>query len=110
MLYTECGMEIIMEYLVDMKNITVKFPGVLALEDEEECRKFFDDVATIKEVLDLSARLEVARLLDAGTVFSEISKATGASSATISRVNKCLTYGEGGYKTVLERLPERDEN
>ena len=94
----------------EKKNLQQFYKAVLALEDEEECRKFFDDVATIKEVLDLSARLEVARLLDAGTVFSEISKATGASSATISRVNKCLTYGEGGYKTVLERLPERDEN
>lgn len=85
-------------------NLQQFYKAVLALEDEEECRKFFDDVATIKEVLDLSARLEVARLLDNGSVFSEISKETGASSATISRVNKCLTYGEGGYKTVLDRI------
>ena len=88
----------------EKKNLKQFYRAILALEDEEECRKFFDDVATIKEALDLSARLEVARLLDEGVVFSEISKATGASSATISRVNKCLTYGEGGYKTVLERL------
>ena len=101
----------------EKKNLQQFYRAVLALEDEEECRKFFDDVATIKEALDLSARLEVikealdlsarlevARLLDEGVVFSEISKATGASSATISRVNKCLTYGEGGYKTVLDRL------
>lgn len=85
-------------------NLQQFYKAVLALETEEECRKFFDDVATIKEVLDLSARLEVARLLDNGSVFSEISKETGASSATISRVNKCLTYGEGGYKTVLDRI------
>ena len=88
----------------EKKNLQQFYRAILALEDEEECRKFFDDVATIKEALDLSARLEVARLLDEGVVFSEISKATGASSATISRVNKCLTYGEGGYKTVLDRL------
>ena len=88
----------------EKKNLKQFYRAILALEDEEECRKFFDDVATIKEALDLSARLEVARLLDEGVVFSEISKATGASSATISRVNKCLTYGEGGYKTVLDRL------
>ena len=88
----------------EKKNLQQFYRAVLALEDEEECRKFFDDVATIKEALDLSARLEVARLLDEGVVFSEISKATGASSATISRVNKCLTYGEGGYRTVLDRL------
>lgn len=90
----------------EKQNMHQFYKAVLTLEDEEECRKFFDDVATIKEVLDLSARLEVARLLSEGTVFSEISKETGASSATISRVNKCITYGEGGYETVLARLKE----
>jgi TrpR-related protein YerC/YecD len=82
------------------------YRAVLALKDDEECRKFFDDVATIKELIDLSARLEVARMLDSGAVFSEISRETGASSATISRVNKCLRYGEGGYKIVIERIKE----
>ena len=91
----------------EKRNLQQFYMAVLSLRDEEECRKFFDDVATIKEVLDLSARLEVARLLDEGTVFSEISKETGASSATISRVNKCLTYGEGGYRTVLERMRKK---
>ena len=90
----------------DKSNISQFFKAVLALENEEECRRFFDDVATIKELLDLSARLEVARMLDEGAVFSEISKATGASSATISRVNKCLAYGEGGYKNVLDKLKD----
>jgi TrpR-related protein YerC/YecD len=90
----------------DKSNMNQFYRAVLALENEEECRKFFDDVATIKELLDLSARLEVARMLDDGAVFSEISKATGASSATISRVNKCLAYGEGGYKTVLDKLKD----
>ena len=92
----------------DRKNLKQFYQAVLSLETEEECRMFFDDVATIKELLDLSARLEVARMLDSGSVFSEISKETGASSATISRVNKCFTYGEGGYKTVLERI-NKDE-
>ncbi len=82
------------------------YRAVLTLKDEEECRKFFDDVATIKEMIDLSARLEVARMLDSGAVFSEISRETGASSATISRVNKCLTYGEGGYKIDIDRIKE----
>ena len=90
--------------IINKKNMQQFYRAVLALKDEEEARRFFDDVATIKEVLDLSARLEVARLLSEGEVFSEISKATGASSATISRVNKCITYGEGGYETVLKRL------
>ena len=80
------------------------YKAILALKTEDEARKFFDDVATIKELLDLSSRLEVARMLSEKKVFSEISKETGASSATISRVNKCLTYGEGGYATALERL------
>ena len=88
----------------DKQNLSQFYKAVLTLESEEDCRRFFDDVATIKELLDLSARLEVARMLDSGAVFSEISRETGASSATISRVNKCLSYGEGGYKTVLERL------
>ena len=90
----------------EKQNLSQFYKAVLTLENEDDCRRFFDDVATIKEVLDLSARLEVARMLDAGVVFSEISRETGASSATISRVNKCLSYGEGGYKTVLERLKE----
>ena len=88
----------------EKKNMQQFYKAVLTLKDEEEARKFFDDVATIKEVLDLSSRLEVARMLKAGAVFSEISKETGASSATISRVNKCLNYGEGGYETVLDRV------
>ena len=91
----------------EKKNLKQFYKAVLSLNDAEECRKFFDDVATIKEVLDMSARLEVARMLNEGTVFSEISKETGASSATISRVNKCLTYGDGGYKTVLERMKRK---
>lgn len=88
----------------EKKNMQQFYRAVLSLENEEEARRFFDDVATIKEVLDLSARLEVARMLSEGEVFSEISRATGASSATISRVNKCITYGEGGYETVLSRM------
>ena len=88
----------------DRENMSRFYKAVLALENEEECRRFFDDVATIKEVLDLSSRLKVAKMLSEGAVFSEISRETGASSATISRVNKCLNYGEGGYKTVLDRL------
>lgn len=91
----------------EKKNLEQFYRAILSIKDEEECRKFFDDVATIREILDMSARLEVARMLDEGTVFSEISKETGASSATISRVNKCLTYGEGGYKAVLDRINKK---
>ena len=87
------------------------FKAVLSLETPEECRAFFEDVSTIKELQDMTYRLEVARLLSSGKVFNEISRETGTSSATIGRVNKCLNYGPGGYAMVLERigaLPARD--
>lgn len=83
------------------------YAAILALTNEEECRLFFDDLCTIKELDDLSQRLEVARLLDTGMNYVDISKETGASTATISRVGKCLRYGEGGYRTVLTRMKER---
>ena len=88
----------------EKKNLEQFYRAILSIKDEEECRKFFDDVATIREMLDMSARLEVARMLDEGTVFSEISKETGASSATISRVNRSLNYGCDGYEMVFKKL------
>lgn len=88
----------------ERQNMQQFYKAVLTLKTEDEARRFFDDVATIKELLDLSSRLEVARMLSEKKVFNEISKETGASSATISRVNKCLTYGEGGYETALKRM------
>ena len=91
----------------EQKNMQQFYRAVLALKDVEECRKFFDDVATIKEVIDLSARLEVARMLDSGAVFSEISRETGASSATVSRVNRALNYSTGGMKEIIERMEEK---
>ena len=78
--------------------------AVLSLQNEEEVKEFFEDICTIKEIQDICRRLEVAKLLSEGMVFNEISKETGSSSATIGRVNKCLMYGPGGYKAVLERL------
>lgn len=82
------------------------YEAILALRTPEECDAFFEDVSTIKELMDLSARLQVAKMLDEGVIFSEISKQTGASSATISRVNKCLRYGPGGYRLIIDRLKE----
>lgn len=84
------------------------YEAILELEDVEECRAFFEDVCTINELKDLSSRLEVARLLKEGKVFNEIIKITGASSATIGRVNKCLRYGPGGYKSILEKLEKKE--
>lgn len=77
------------------------FEAVLKLKSKEDCRKFFEDVCTIKELQDVSQRLEVAKLLSEKKNYQEISKLTGASTATISRVNKCLLYGKEGYQVVL---------
>ena len=79
------------------------YEAVLSLRTVEECELFFEDLCTIKELQAMTQRLRVACQLDAGRNYIEVYDATGASSATISRVNKCLAYG-GGYRTVLERL------
>jgi len=79
------------------------YEAVLSLNTVEECRKFFEDISTIKELQAMSQRFRVACLLDSGKNYLEVSESTGASSATISRVNRCLNYG-GGYRTALENL------
>ena len=78
------------------------FEAVLKLGSLEEAHKFFEDICTIKELESLSQRLEVAAMLKSGKNYQEVTRATGASTATISRVNKCLLYGAGGYGIVLE--------
>lgn len=80
------------------------FEAVLALKDQEECRAFFQDLCTVAELKAMAQRLEVAQLLDQGLIYNDILQRTGASSATISRVNRALQYGADGYKTVLPRL------
>lgn len=82
------------------------FNTILKFESLEECRDFFEDICTIKEIQDMSQRLEVARMLNQNKSYAEISKATGASTATISRVNKCLVYGSDGYKRALEKMED----
>lgn len=84
----------------DFKNL---YSAILSLENEEECRLFFEDICTIKELETMSQRLEVAKMLLSGSTFNEIVAATGASTTTISRVNRCLNYGDGGYKAVIEK-------
>lgn len=78
--------------------------ALLCIKNKEECYAFLEDICTIKEVLDISQRLAVAKMLKKGVSYSIISKETGASTATISRVSKCCEYGSGGYNTVIERL------
>lgn len=80
------------------------FKAILLLENIEECYNFFEDICTITEIKALAQRLEVARMLKNGKTYTEISEKTGASTATISRVNRFLNYGADGYKVILERL------
>ena len=91
---------------IDLDVANFFFNAVLSLKTAEECQAFFKDVCTIKELQDLTQRLQVAMLLDQGRNYQEISKQTSVSSATISRVNRCIVYGDGGYRTVLDRLKE----
>lgn len=80
------------------------FEGILKLESVEECHRFFADICTIKELQAMTQRLQVAKQLYEGRNYHEVYQDTGVSSATICRVNKCLNYGDGGYKLVLDRL------
>lgn len=85
------------------ENIDKVFEAILSLENIDECYRFFEDICTIKEIQDIAQRYEVARLLTDKKNYNEITKVTGASSTTITRVNKCLMYGNEGYKMVIER-------
>ena len=87
----------------DIKTFDELIEAILKLKSKEDCEKFFEDVCTIKELQDVTQRLQVARLLKEKKNYQEVSKLTGASTATISRVNKCLNYGSGGYSIVLDK-------
>ena len=89
------------------------FDAILTLKSKEECYTFFDDICTVNELLSLSQRLEVAAMLRAHKTYLEIAEKTGASTATISRVNRSLNYGNDGYDLVFARiaaLPSSDES
>ncbi|MDQ0149925.1 YerC/YecD family TrpR-related protein [Eubacterium multiforme] len=89
---------------IKSKEMDILFEAILKLENKEECYKFFEDVATITEVKALAQRMYVARLLKEKKTYTEIAEITGASTATISRVNRCLNYGSDGYNLVLDRI------
>ncbi len=80
------------------------FNAILLLKNEKECYSFFEDLVTINEIKEFCQRFEVARMLSEGSTYEEIAQKTGVSSATISRVKRCLNYGADGYKLILERL------
>lgn len=84
------------------------FEAVLSLQSAEECYRFFEDICTIGELKSMAQRWAVARMLAEGATYSVIAERTGASTATVSRVGKCLNYGANGYRIVLARLMEKE--
>jgi len=90
--------------MLHQPNIDRLFDAILSLKTKEECYEFFEDACTIKEILEIGQRFEVATLLWQGKSYGEVNQITGASTATICRVKKCLVYGNSGYKIALERL------
>ena len=85
------------------------FDAILSLRDREECYRFFDDLCTVKEISDMSQRLEAAKLLLEGKTYEQIVRSAEISTATISRINRCIQYGTGGYQAIIERVRSRQE-
>ena len=84
------------------------YKAILTLKDVDECMKFFDDLCTVSELMAMEQRYQVARCLNDGMIYNDILAETGASSATISRVNRSLQYGSGGYSIVFDRMKEQE--
>lgn len=94
---------------IEKQNLKFLYKAILALETEEECEKFFEDLCTFPELKAMSQRIVVADMLRKGHIYTDIVKDTSASTATISRVNRSLMYGSKGYITVLDRLSNSEE-
>ncbi len=88
-------------------SIARLYEAILLLKTPEECQKFFEDLCTIREILDMAQRLDAAILLDNKMSYQTIAKDVGISTATIGRVSKCLNYGSGGYRLAIDRLKEQ---
>lgn len=88
-------------------DIDELFEGILSLKTVDECYRFFEDICTINEINSIAQRLQVAKMLDNKCTYKEIEQETKASTATISRINKCLVYGADGYKVVLDNLAKK---
>ena len=91
------------------EDIDELFDGILTLKDREDCYRFFEDICTVNEIHAIAQRLQVAKLLSQKKTYTEIEEETKASTATISRINKCLVYGADGYRRVLDRLSEEEK-
>jgi len=98
-----------MSKFLDKPASDTLYQAIASLQSVEECRRFLQDLCTVSELKAMEQRMEVAMLLDQGLIYSDILERTGASSATISRVNRCLHYGADGYNTVIPRLKEPKE-
>jgi TrpR-related protein YerC/YecD len=94
----------IMNKKLKSENVDSLFDAILSLESREECYNFFEDLCTVNELLSLSQRFEVASMLKEHKTYLEIAEKTGASTATISRVNRSLNYGNDGYELVFSRI------
>ena len=97
-----------MSKFLDKPASDTLYRAIMLLKNEEECRSFFQDLCTVSELKAMEQRMDVAMLLDQGMIYSEILERTGASSATISRVNRSLIYGSGGSESVLEKMKEQE--
>ena len=96
-----------MSKFLDKPSSGTLYKAIAALQNEEECRRFLEDLCTVSELKAMEQRMDVAMLLDDGLIYSEILERTGASSATISRVNRSLSYGTGAYAKLFERMKEQ---
>lgn len=94
---------------LNSKEMDFLCEAILSLQNNEECYRFFDDICTITEIKALEQRLQVAKMLKEKRTYMDIASTTGASTATISRVNRCLNYGSDGYNIVLERLGVKEK-
>ena len=91
------------------ETIDALFDAILSLETREECYDFFEDLCTVKEISDMAQRLEAAKLLLDGSTYEQIVKTVESSTATISRINRCIQYGSGGYLQTIEKVREKQQ-
>ncbi len=91
------------------ENIEYLFKCIVAIDNTDDCKHFLEDLCTMSELSEMSRRIKAARMLREGCVYSEIATQTGLSTATISRVNRCLKYGNDGYKNVLDKVQSSEE-
>lgn len=98
-----------MDVIFDNEGARLLMEAIVKTDNVEDCKKLLEDLMSYKEIIDMSQRMEVVKLLRQNMPYAEICEKTGASSATISRVNKCYVYGNGGYKRVFDKIENTEE-